>query len=172
MDLQSILSVLMGQGVAPETPAAMPSSAPLPPPRPQEFTPDPMPSAGPPQIAPGPKDQGRLLDQLFGEAASVPPEPQGDVEATDPADLALLAKMGVKNLDLPQAGKVMDPNQLNKDPGPAFWDEGKIDKYAASGIATNPDSPIAEFFRQQAVMALGGRNALLEQLKSGAGDIR
>jgi hypothetical protein len=146
---------------------------PLPPPRPKDAPQAPLHDTMPaPKIAPSPKDSSRLLKDLFGEAATVPSEPQGDVEATDPADLALLAKMGVKNLDLPQAGKVMDPNQLNKDPGPAFWDEGKIDKYAASGIATNPDSPIAEFFRQQAVMALGGRNALLEQLRSGEGEIR
>lgn len=148
MDLASILQQLFG--VQAETPAG--SNPPLPPPR--------------------PKDQSKL-GGIPAELMAAP-DPEGDSEASSPEDLALLAKMGAKNMDLPQEGKLRFPQYLNKDPGPAFYDDGGIEKYAASAIASDPSSPIAEYFRQQAAMALGNdpRAALLNQLKSGQGDIR
>jgi hypothetical protein len=180
-----------------------PGQIPLPPPRPRaagpsdqdpQYTPPPAPPApdprgmGPqPILPPGPKDQnrlgsptpkqqGRLLDQLFGEAASTPSLPQGDTEATDPADLALLAKMGVKGTDLPRQGMPREMQHLHMDDSmkaPAKLEQGNIQKYAASAIASDPSSPIAEYFRQQARMALGDpRAALLEQLADGSGDVR
>ncbi len=134
-----------------------PSNVPLPPPRPKD-----APQGG--------------LDQLFGEAMQAPaPAPEGDSEASSPEDLALLAKMGVKNLDLPATGAVRKDklSTMNEEPT-GKYDASNPQRYANSGIATNPDSPIADFFRQQAMMALGNdpRAALLQQLNDGSGDVR
>jgi hypothetical protein len=185
--------------VSPEAGVAMPGQAPLPPPRPpynpfdpamhdtQPAAPDPRGQGPQPILPPGPKDQnrlgspspkehGRLLDQLFGEAAATPSIPQGDTEATDPGDLALLAKMGVKGTDLPRLGVPRLPQHLHMDDSmkaPAKLDQSNPNRYSASAVAGDPSSPIAEFFRQQARMALGDpQAALLEQLKDGSGDVR
>jgi hypothetical protein len=151
-----------------------PHTAPLPPPRP--FSPDPMPSAGP-SIGPSSKDSSRILKDLFGEAATTPPEPQGDTEATDPADLALLAKAGVKNLDLPREGVPRNIENLHMDDKtkqPGKYDFANPNRYSESAIRSTPDTPLAEYFRQQAMMALGNdpNAALLQQLKDGSGDVR
>jgi hypothetical protein len=137
-----------------------PANVPLPPPRPKDAA---------------PQAQGGL-DQLFGEAMQAPaPDPEGDSEASSPEDLALVAKMGAKNMDLPATGAVRKDKLSTMNEAPAAkYDDSNPQRYANSGIATNPDSPIAEFFRQQAMLGFGNdpRAALLQQLQDGSGEVR
>jgi hypothetical protein len=82
----------------------------------------------------------------------------------------------VKNLDLPREGVPRNIENLHMDdktPALPGYDFANPTSYSESAIRSTPDTPLAEYFRQQAMMALGNPNAaLLQQLRDGTGDVR